>query len=200
MLTVKQIYKDYSHNKSIQERIEKILNTSVKEYNRLFIVRLDFHFPENVKCKNDTRVITRCFASLQAKLEHLQKNKKKKGIRIYNHGLKYLWVREIGPESNIPHYHVVLFFNKDAYFTLGKFNSTENNLFNMITAAWHSALGLKEKIKGLVHSCYFHISHLDTRAIKYQEHYEELRDYLSYLAKDYSKPYGDSKRVFGYSR
>ncbi|MDD9341266.1 MAG: inovirus Gp2 family protein [Providencia heimbachae] len=187
-------------NTTIQNKIETVLHQSLKKHTRLFILRLDYHFPVDTDCKTDSKVITRHFDSLKAKLNAHEKRKITKGKRVHPNGLEYFWVREVGPKSGKVHYHVMLVFNKDAFFTLGRFDSNEHNLFSMIKTAWQSALGLKENIEGLVHSCDFDISYLDKNRADFNEKYDAWVSHLSYLAKDFSKPYGDGNRVFGYSR
>lgn len=187
-------------NTTIQNKIETVLHQSLKKHTRLFILRLDYHFPVDTDCKTDSKVITRHFDSLKAKLNAHEKRKITKGQRVHPNGLEYFWVREVGPKSGKVHYHVMLVFNKDAFFTLGNFNSNEHNLFKMIKTAWQSALGLNEYIEGLIHCCDFTLSHLDKNRTDFNDKYDAWVNYLSYLAKDYSKPYGDGNRVFGYSR
>ncbi|WP_275076835.1 inovirus Gp2 family protein [Providencia rettgeri] len=187
-------------NKTIQNKIETVLHQALKKHTRLFIFRLDYHFPVDIDCKTDSKVITRHFDSLKAKLNAHEKRKITEGKRVHPNGLEYFWVREVGPKSGKTHYHVMLTFNKDAFYTLGKFNSQEHNLFKMIQTAWQSALGLNENIEGLVHSCDFDISYLDKNRADFNEKYDGWINHLSYLAKDFSKPYGDGNRVFGCSR
>lgn len=187
-------------NAIIQRKTEYILKDSLKKHTRLFIIRLDYHFPTNIKCKQDSKVITRNFDSLKAKLKEHEKRKVAQEKRVHPNGLRYLWVREVGPKCGNTHYHAMLVFNKDAFFTLGVFDSEKHNLFKMLTTAWQSALGLNESVKGLVHCCNFETPYLDKKRNDFEDKYNGLINYLSYLAKDFSKPYGDSKRVFGCSR
>lgn len=189
-----------TNNIKIQNKIETVLHQALKKHTRLFILRLDYHFPVDIDCKRDSKVITRNFDSLKAKLKEHEKRKVVQGKRVHPNGLRYLWVREVGPKCRNTHYHAMLIFNKDAFFTLGVFDSEENNLFKMVTTAWQSALGLNESVKGLVHCCNFETSYLDKKRNDFEDKYNGWINYLSYLAKDFSKPYGDSKRVFGCSR
>ncbi|MEX9863977.1 inovirus-type Gp2 protein, partial [Providencia manganoxydans] len=110
-------------------------------------------------------------------------------------------VREIGPKNKRRHYHVILIFNKDAYFTLGNFNS-ENNLSSCVIGAWKSALGLVDKINGLVHFCPIKVgcSYLDKKLANFEDKYDAWMGMIDYLAKDYSKCYGSHYRSFGCSR
>lgn len=187
-------------NQHYQKKLEGLFVSAFKKHPRLFINRIDLRFPIEEECAVDSKVITRFFDSLKAKLKARENKIKRKGGRVYKHGLVYAWVREVGPESNKVHYHTVLIFNKDAFYTLGKFDISQDSLYSMIISAWNSALKLNKPINGLVHCCHVEDSYLDKNRADYQDKYDAWVSYLSYLAKDYSKPYGDGNRVFGCSR
>lgn len=187
-------------NHNISNKIERTLKLALDKHPRLFIIRIDLRFPSNIQCKKDPRVISRFFDALKAKLTAHEKRRKKQSKRIYPHGLEYIWVREKGPKSRNLHYHCTLLFNKDAFFTLGQFNSVGCNLYTIISTAWYSAIGNKEIKSGLVHACTFERKYLCKNHESFHEDYHKWLQFLSYLAKDYSKPYKDGNRVVGCSR
>ncbi|UNH30836.1 inovirus Gp2 family protein [Moellerella wisconsensis] len=192
--------KESSINKKIIEMIDKKLKATIDKHKRLFIVRIDLRFPKNIECKKNSRVISRFFDSLKEKLSAHEKRKKKEEKRIYPHGLEYIWVRERGPKNHQLHYHCILLFNKDAFFTLGNFNSVGCNLYTMINTAWHSAISKDCITDGLVHASGFEKKYLCKTHESFNEDYDKWLKYLSYLAKDFSKPYKDGNRVVGCSR
>ncbi len=188
-----------SVNLEIKEKIIKTLDSVLEQSSRIFIVRIDLRFPLKVKHKNDSRVISRFFESLKSKLKAHEKRNKKDKKRIYPNKLKYVWVREIGPINKNQHYHCVLFFNKDAFFSIGDFKNT-NSLYSMINSAWFSAIGIDKIGMGLVHYVPFEIKHLNKKDPDFKEKKNKWIDFLTYLAKDFSKPYNDEHRVVGCSR
>ena len=106
-------------------------------------------------------------------------------------------VREIGQKGR-PHYHFVLLLNRDAYHTVGRFQSVRENLYSRIQAAWASALKIPfEEADGLVHipaNATFHLS---------QDDPEEMDRYfhrVSYLGKAETKDCANRCRVFSCSR
>ncbi|MDV5226072.1 inovirus Gp2 family protein [Providencia rettgeri] len=191
-----------SINAHYKDKIKMQFDNALKQFNRLFIIRLDLRFPKEMKYKDDDRVITRFFESLKAKLKAREELYRKQNKRIYPHGLRYAWVREIGPKNKRRHYHVILIFNKDAYFTLGNFNSENINLSSCVIGAWKSALGLMNEINGLVHFCPINVqlSYLDKQHSHFEDKYDTWMGLIDYLAKDYSKCYGRYSRSFGCSR
>lgn len=191
--------KTTSVNLEIKDKIIKTLDSVLEQSSRNFIVRIDLRFPLKVKHKNDSRVISRFFESLKSKLKAHEKRNKKDKKRIYSNKLKYVWVREIGPINKNQHYHCVLFFNKDAFFSLGRFEDTYN-LYSMINSAWFSAIGIDRITSGLVHYVPFEIKYLNKKDPEFKEKKNKWIDFLTYLAKDFSKPYNDGHRVVGCSR
>lgn len=188
-----------SINLEIKDKIIKTLDSALEQSSRIFIVRIDLRFPLDVKHKKDSRVISRFFESLKSKLKAHEKRNKKDKKRIYHNKLKYVWVREIGPINKHQHYHCVLFFNKDAFCSLGNFENTYN-LYSMINSAWFSAIGIDKIGMGLVHYVPFEIKYLNKKDPDFKEKKNKWIDFLTYLAKDFSKPYNDEHRVVGCSR
>lgn len=188
-----------SINLSIKDIIIKTINSALEQSSRIFIVRIGLRFPLNVKHKKDSRVISRFIESLKSKLKAHEKRNKKDKKRIYPNRLKYVWVREIGPINKHQHYHCTLFFNKDTFFSLGNFENTYN-LYSMINSAWFSAIGINKVTSGLVHYVPFEIKYLNKKEPEFEEKKDKWINFLTYLAKDFSKPYKDGYRVVGCSQ
>ncbi len=91
------------------------------------------------------------------------------------------------------------FFNKDAYYHLGDYE-TESNL-RMMVRAWYSAQGLElDDYPGLIHypeNCRYI---LDINDFNFEAEYNNLLNHLDYLAKLDTKFFGDGERNFGCSR
>ncbi|TFB36485.1 inovirus Gp2 family protein [Pseudomonas sp. F01002] len=79
--------------------------------------------------------------------------------------VRWCWFREIGQEGR-PHYHFVLLLNRDAYYTVGRFQSERENLYSRIQSAWASALRISfEDADGLAHvplNAQYHLSQGDS--------------------------------------
>ncbi|WP_337236679.1 inovirus Gp2 family protein [Proteus faecis] len=191
--------KTISINLEIKDKIIKTMGSVLEQSSRVFIVRIDLRFPLKVKHKKDSRVISRFFESLKSKLKAKEKRNKKDKKRIYPNKLKYVWVREVGPVNKHQHYHCVLFFNKDTFFSLGNFENTYN-LYSMINSAWFSAIGINKVTSGLVHYVPFEIKYLNKKEPEFKEKKDKWINFLTYLAKDFSKPYKDGYRVVGCSQ
>ncbi|WP_272571395.1 inovirus Gp2 family protein [Providencia sp. PROV254] len=200
---------DSMYNPDYIRIIEKTLTHSLTDYTRIMALRVDLRFPvidnhgDMPTCFiNLDKVMSRFIDSLNAKLKHYQYSKRRKGQRTYLNRLRYVWVKEQS-SSELPHYHCVLIFNKDAHYHLGDYNLDEPSLRTMITSAWYSALQLQldpitntgALVEYPIHGKYC----LDQNSSSFEADYAVLMERLNYLAKDYSKHYSASSRSIGYS-
>ncbi|OUK51173.1 hypothetical protein BZL33_15600 [Escherichia coli] len=140
--------------------------------------------------------ISRFRNSLNAKINADQHRKKQQGKRTYATSVCIIWAKEY-TQSFKCHYHVCLFFNKDAYYHLGDYERSDT-LRGLITGAWYSALGLElEDHQGLVHFPVNGRYILDINDPDFPEQYQRLLARLDYLTKLDTKASG--QRNFGYS-
>lgn len=176
-----------------------------------FDLRIPWYWPET-----DTGVITRFIESLRAQIDADERRKSRQGIRVHPARLRYVWVRE--RDSAIHwHYHVVIFVNRDAYFTLGQFRQhsedtwidvprdaygdTADNMSERILRAWASALGCSiEQIAGVLHFSDNGVYSIKLNSPDYCKQFADAFYRLSYMAKADTKQYGDSSNNFGCSR
>lgn len=166
---------------------------------RLMVIRCDLRFPlVETEAETDSRVITRFFASLKAKINADLKRKEKDWCRKLSCVLNYVWVREYGDVNGRKHYHVLLFVNKDVYRLLGDYLAASGNLSAMIKQAWCSATRLN-------HPDFFTLAHfggvfyLDKNRSDISEKVQKVLDCANYLAKNITKRYGDGERSIGSS-
>jgi hypothetical protein len=101
------------------------MQRALNEHTRTFAFRVDLRFPE----KLDTAafiasniMMERFFASFKAKIRHIRATAKKKNRYAHDTTVRYVWAREIGHRAR-PHFHLVIFLNNDAFFSLGLFES-----------------------------------------------------------------------------
>lgn len=199
------------YNPGYQGAIAETLDCALQAYPRITVIRVDLHFPmmdeygDMPNCFPNTEgsPITRFMNSLNAKLKHDQHRKIGQGIRVYPNRLRYVWVKEQS-SSELPHYHCVLIFNKDAYYHLGDYNLDEPSLRTMITTAWYSALQLQldpisDPTGALVHYPNNGKYCLNQNSLTFEADRAMLMNRLSYLAKEHSKHYNANSRSIGYS-
>ena len=102
---------------------------------------------------------------------------------------------------NKPHYHLCLFFNGNAYSSLGNYELGRDNMFNRIHKAWASALkGDTSFVQGLVSIPYNPCYRLNSNAADFEVTFRALFYRLSYFAKVDTKLFGDGSHCFGCSR
>ncbi len=182
------------------EALLRTLNKSLDDYPRLCSIRFDLRFPHNFQADDEmttNTVISRFIESLKAKIEHDRMCARRRNPHAHQTKVRYVWAREVGSDGRV-HYHVALFLNGDAYFTLGKFDSESVNLGKRITAAWASALWITEShAVGLVHFSdkgVYRIQASDPLAVA------DFFHRASYLCKVKTKSFGFGYHGFGYSR
>jgi len=155
-------------------------------------------FPDNDSVlKSDSTVISRFVDSLTERIQTARKRAKHLNGTAHQTSVRWCWVREIGQEGR-PHYHFVLLLNRDAFHTVGRFQSGRENLYSRIQAAWASALRIHfDYVEGLVHipaNATFHLSQDDPAGMDRYFHR------VSYICKAATKDYGSRCRAFGCSR
>jgi hypothetical protein len=193
---------DQAYLNTINQVILKALNA----YPRLFVFRFDLHLPRvsnNIDCplQSDGKEITRFIDSFKAKISHDIAYRERTSVRVHNTYVRYVWVREFG-EDGQEHYHVVIFLNRDCYWTLGNYQQQTPSLSTKVVEAWGSALRVDwNKAQSLVHfpqdTPVYHINLNDS---SYIDTVASLVRRLSYFAKLDSKQDGDHRKSIGCSR
>ncbi|MBE4260275.1 inovirus Gp2 family protein [Vibrio parahaemolyticus] len=194
------------------DRIIVTMSKALKDYKRVHALRLDLRLPVSDREQdllrrdeflnntfNQKNIIKRFFESLKAKIKAQEKRMKVSEKRVYPCLLRYVWCRERN-KSNNDHYHLVLFFNKDRYFSSG-YRDNEESLVRLIMDAWSSALGeYVDNADRLVQLVYKGTHYLDQNKYDFENKYQALFTRLSYFAKNRTKHYGEGKRCFGTSQ
>lgn len=215
-----KVRSEFDVNKKYQKIIAERLYSSLGNYKRIYIVRFDLRFPVIIQDDCDdgitdysivknNKVITRFFESMKSTLiaelkrrytESMKKynlKKIKQKPRRYKHGMSYVWVKEVGKESERKHYHVMIFFNRDCFYSC----KPGGVLGSVINSAWNSALHLPKESKGLVNYCFLHnYQYLNLSDNEIDEKMEMLLDYSQYMTKVYTKAYDTKERSVGYSK
>lgn len=178
------------------EIVDGVLRYAMRDYLRLFVVRLDLRFPQRLPSNQipDNRVMGRFIKSLRSKINHQRERARKRGVRAHATDVRFVWVREFGDVHKRPHYHVMLVVNRDAYRSLGRYDSDDDNLARCIKGAWAAALNLEVAIcDGLVN-----FTSNGQYEIINGNGYQEVLTAMHYLCKDYTKV-RDGARNVGYS-
>lgn len=147
-------------NKRYLERMWMVLNNAIDQYPRTLAVIAILRLPEyrdiddsiSNTSDHNGNVISRFIESLKEKITAYQNRKVRRNIRVHYSELRYAWVREYD-QGGKPHYHIALFFNHDAFNTLGNYRNKSDNLGTLIENAWLSALSLSafHEYRTLVH-------------------------------------------------
>ncbi|EBE1550374.1 inovirus Gp2 family protein [Salmonella enterica] len=196
-------------NKRYLERMWMVLNNAINQYPRTLAVIAILRLPEyrdiddsiSNTSDHNGNVISRFIESLKEKITAYQNRKVRRNIRVHYSELRYAWVREYD-QGGKPHYHIALFFNHDAFNTLGNYRNKSDNLGTLIENAWLSALSLSafHEYRTLVHFPDNPLYYLHTHSTDFIDIYNSLTFRLSYFAKERSKIYSRDNRSFGCSQ
>lgn len=196
-------------NENYIEKLRTAINIALATHTRTMAIVMLLRFPDyNNRDDSITSVpdmssgvFSRFIESLDAKITAFQRRLQSRGQRTYPCKLTYAWVREYSMEGK-PHYHAVLFVNKDTFCSLGNFTRRSDNLGSFIEEAWLSALRIyyAPEYRTLVHFPDNPLYYLKSNADNSDTTYESLTFRLSYLAKERSKIYNRHARSFGCSQ
>ncbi|MGF0239968.1 inovirus Gp2 family protein [Rhodococcus sp. IEGM1300] len=181
-------------------RLNETVQRTLDQYSRAFAFRVDLRLPTNVQlpaCAYTNQVIDRFIESFKAKIRNNRRMARLKNPKAHGCNVRYVWAREIG-QHGLPHYHLVILLNRDAFTVLGNFKSNSDNIFHRLESAWAGALRLSvEAISGAVHIPDKPVYYLDRGQSEGQN---ELFKRASYLCKAATKVFGDGQHGFGCSR
>lgn len=192
----------FTYNPNYQSRIATTVDKALQSHNRVTAIRVDLRLPDNFSgIDMSNSIITRFIESLKAKIAADLRHKEQTWGRKCLCSMKGVWVREFGPINGKKHFHVLLLLNKDVYYSLGDFDDESGNLSAMIRQAWCSALGLPfAGYQHLVHFPARGVMYMDKNSPEFMQQLQIVLDRANYLAKEFSKQYGDGQRSFGCSR
>ena len=188
----------------ISEYLTALRNTITRSlacHTRVYAFRVDLRLPADKSELRDeaftNAVIQRFIESFKAKIKHNRAIARLTNTATHGSQVRYVWARELG-QHGMPHYHMAIFLNHDAYNSLGKFEVGRENNYNRLVEAWASALRLPvERVTGLVHipdNASYRIDRFDRQS------QEAFFRRVSYICKAATKAYGDGQHGFGYSR
>ncbi len=200
------IYGD--HIRSYYEGIISTIRAASIEHPRTLVLRVDLHDPVIIEqgdmityCHNHHQgTMNRFINSLNAKLAANQQRTAQSGKRVYPNTLRYAWVREFS-QTGKRHFHVLLLFNKDAFFHLGDYSLENSTLRTMITTAWCTALGEPPELGQ--HWVQYPDNGrytLHKQDVDRDIYPDDLIERIHYMTKAKSKSFHDGYRNFGCSR
>lgn len=187
------------YNAGYQSIIRNTISKALEAHSRSMVFRCDLRFPDiETYAEYDSRVITRFFSSLKAKIRSDLERKTRAWGREYPCAVNYVWVREYGDERGRKHYHVLIFVNKDVYHALGEYKEGAHCLATMVREAWCSATGLHHSdFESLVH--FGQRFYVDRNSPELNHQIQVIERRAGYLTKHATKRYGDGERSIGSS-
>jgi len=131
---------------SYLEDIHDVISHMRRIHPRLMVFRIDLRIPGDYD-KPEDKLMTRFFASFNAKIEALEIRAMRSKKRVRHSEVGYIWAKERDNSVN-SHFHVAIFLNHDAFHRLGGFTSKDgiarrnhvnNNTYERVLSAWASA-------------------------------------------------------------
>lgn len=189
----------YHYIKCYLSTFSKVVQQQLACNNRITCLRFDLRFPK-VYDSPDPRVISRFIDALKARLNVWKSQRVIQGKLHHRLGFSYVWVRERN-ESHNWHYHLVLFFNRDAFAHLGAFDLNRDNMYSRIVSSWASAINMDDiDMKSSVEFPHNSVRYLDSNSVEFYGQLNSFWQQFTYLAKVATKDIDDGNRNIGYSR
>jgi len=182
------------------ERGELVIQAALHQYARVTAFRFDLHLPSWYRLQDESypnAVLERFIASLKAKIEHNRAQASRVRSGVHQTTVRHLWTREFGTQG-LPHFHVTILVNGDAFTGLGEYVLGRDNMYNRVVEALSSALHAScAEVVTLVH--------FPERPVHWlrrddPQSYADLFYRVSYFCKAETKQYQDRGHAFGYSR
>ena len=178
------------------DKIIDVMNASLDEHPRTFAFRVDLRLPRGLQDFKEDRLIDSFISSLRAKVRHARKKSQLTNPKAHDTSVRYVCAREVG-QKGVPHYHLVIFVNHDAFNSLGKYELGRSNIYARLVEAWASALNIEDReALGLVEIP--RNAHYPVTADDFNSQ-GDLFYRASYMAKAATKVRG-SRHCFGGSR
>lgn len=126
-----------SYAKQHLDKLLNVLNTSTNAYSKLFIQRIDLHFPNSyptISSNEASLCFTKFMRSFIEQVKHDLRDKPNKTK------VRYIAVKELNKSNNY-HFHVALILNGHAYSSVGLPEYENKNLYSKIVNAWARSIG-----------------------------------------------------------
>lgn len=203
-----------------------VINDALENHPRTLAIRVDLRLPGWMDQLPDN-AISRFIETFKDKIRRDRRRAAQEQRYPKPCNVRYIWVRERSTTLN-DHFHVLLLLNKDAYPSLGRFNSKQPNIANRIKESWALALNIDvdnlsggvlfppnaeyvvksskvpdDRLRKLVESDAWRRMKQDDRYAKladFCDTYEGLFYRVSYFCKANTKVFGRGLRSFGCSR
>ena len=164
-----------AYNPDIQNRINALLTAALTCHAQVLLIRFDVRYPLGYIAPVDNSLFQQFIETYRRYLAR------------HSFDPLYLWVREQNTSPN-PHYHVVFLLDGTAIRFMPNLSHADE--------LWANVLGLPVGSKGLLHFCNPNGTMLRRDS---ESDATTAANYLSYLAKDYSKLPVKSVRMWGRS-
>lgn len=188
----------------IAEQLETVyqgLSIAKQAHPRLYALRFDLRFPRLKEGELDALLYTNDFIrDFKIKLKYLidcnRQQAAKLCERAHDTEFHFIWVREYGVKSKMPHIHFCLLLNGHAFYRRGQYELDCDNLYSRIVIAWATALELPaEEVQTLVS-----FSKNGEFMVRSDQDFAELFHRLSYFAKLKTKRFDDGLHCMQRSR
>ncbi|MGD1502510.1 inovirus Gp2 family protein [Vibrio harveyi] len=194
----------------LEDRVNKIYEVLTQATNcfpRTFAFRVDLRFPRGYKFGETFPYMKKFFGSLESQIAGELKRRKRRFRTVSEERLRYIWCKEINKSEN-PHYHLVIFLNKDNFYSLGDFKRVIRDeckckhLYQMLLCAWSRVLGIEleeaHRVIYIPENAAYKIRSFEGEVVAGNYDFIKLFNRSIYLAKARTQAIGAS-RSFGRS-
>lgn len=125
------------------DRFHTVMQRVLQSHKRVLAVKFDLHLPTHTNPYLQRNAITEFIERVKAGIASYQNAVARRNQRVYPTEVEYVAKIEQTPDSELEHYHVVLFTNKDTLYPVGNLSHEDpTKLGKIIRQAWLKTHGL----------------------------------------------------------
>lgn len=180
-------------------KLRQVIDLSTQDYPRVCAVIVQLHctyLTEDLDCSN--KVMGRFKDALDSRIDSYRKRSTRSDLTRDLCRVRIAWGRERS-KSHLPHFHVVLLFNRELFYSLGTFYSDKGSFYQIIQAGWCSALNIPSESGGRLVQVPDDALYYLNRSDDYAQ-LPRFFQHASYLCKVDTKCFGQRLQSFGGSR
>lgn len=180
------------------DRLHTVMQRVLQNRNRVLAVKFDLHLPAHTNPYLQRNPITEFIERVKAGIASYQNAVARRDQRVYQTEVEYVAKIEQTQDSELEHYHVVLFTNKDTLYPVGNLSHDDpTKLGQIIRQAWLKTHGLSADSRvALLHTSTPVFRVLQGPLSTYDPVHRDAFLHFSYLCKEKTTKYQGKRQSF----
>ncbi|RUO40294.1 YagK/YfjJ domain-containing protein [Idiomarina aquatica] len=180
------------------DRFHTVMQRVLQSHKRVLAVKFDLHLPTHTNPYLQRNAITEFIERVKAGIVSYQNAVARRNQRVYPTEVEYVAKVEQTTDSELEHYHVVLFTNKDTLYPVGNLSHEDpTKLGQIIRQAWLKTHGLSADSRvALLHTSTPVFRVLQGPLSTYDPVHRDAFLHFSYLCKEKTTKYQGKRQSF----